>query len=207
MKPSEDVEMAEAPIGVAPRSAIFLATPSNATPSRTATPPAEYWVVHGMHYRIPPLFDQLHAVRPETAPGFHSYTQWARSSLAKSQPSNAPARSSGGSASRGSLAALKRPAGPVMLPGEENLNEAERDVVESLKRAYTQVVKRDVPRQQKAFATRQRRACYESSRSSGKTATVHHLGRAKRAFRSFPPRGACSRNCRILILRQFARAT
>ena len=62
-----------------PMSATFGAVPTGASASRRAAPPSDYWNVHGMHMRIPPLFDQLHLLKEEAPPGgFTSYTQWAR---------------------------------------------------------------------------------------------------------------------------------
>ena len=45
-----------------PRSTCFPEVPRGASATRVAAPPAELWAVHGMYYRIPPLYDQLRTV-------------------------------------------------------------------------------------------------------------------------------------------------
>eukprot|EP00964_Phaeocystis_antarctica_P103020 scaffold68318_cov39-Phaeocystis_antarctica.AAC.1 len=45
--------------GGPPRSTCFPEVPRGASATRMAAPPAELWAVHGMYYRIPPLYDQL----------------------------------------------------------------------------------------------------------------------------------------------------
>ena len=56
-----------------PRSTCFPEVPRGASATRVAAPPAELWAVHGMYYRIPPLYDQLRTVcaarhRPSVPP-------------------------------------------------------------------------------------------------------------------------------------------
>ena len=132
-----------------PRSAVFLEVPSGASPSRSSTQPHELWAVHGMHYQLPPLYDQLHIVCPEPLSGFHSYTQWAKSL----RPQASTSRSA--PASRGSLASLRQTAGSAQH-GEDQLNDGEREDVEKWKRCYSTVVRRDIVRQQKLLSTQTR---------------------------------------------------
>lgn len=140
---------------VPPRSAVFLAAP----PSSCAAgrPPradsSDLWLCHGFHYRIPPLYDTPHASAADGG-GFPSYAAWGKSLRPQlgAQPASLRALTP---ASRGSLASLRRP--PPSLPmGEESLNETEREDLERWKRCYSSVVKRDVPRQQKAFSAASR---------------------------------------------------
>ena len=51
-----------------PRSTCFPEVPRGASATRVAAPPAELWAVHGMYYRIPPLYDQLRTVCAASPP-------------------------------------------------------------------------------------------------------------------------------------------
>ena len=152
------------PSSEVPRSPVFLDVPSGASASRSAAPPSEYWVVHGMYYRLPPLFDQLHTVRAEPVPGFHTYTQWAKSlrpqTHASSSRTSAPT-------SRGTLASLRQSAGPSQQ-GEDKGNDGDREDLEQWKRCYSTVVRRDIARQQKVLTTQTR----ETAASMKRTVTA-----------------------------------
>eukprot|EP00966_Prymnesium_polylepis_P199878 4632068-Prymnesium_polylepis.1 len=132
-----------------------------------------------MHYRLPPLFDQLHTVRSESAPGFHSYTQWAKSQH-RPQASQTGGLRTTTPASRGSLASLRRPTCAVMLHDEEKLSEAEREDLERWKRCYSTVVKRDIPRAQKAFIAVSR----EATAAVKRTVTAAQKEVRRRAMRA-----------------------
>jgi len=148
-----------------PRSTCFPDVPRGASATRVAAPPAEFWAVHGMYYRIPPLYDQLRSERQEQPPGWANYTQWAHS--AGRQQGSGGGRCPPGTvpASRGSLAALRQPqaggpsaSGPL-LPGEDdNLppDDPRREEFEKWRTCWKTIAKRDVPRHQRTVVTQQK---------------------------------------------------
>ena len=154
------------PAGGPPRSTCFPEVPRGASAARVAAPPTEYWAVHGMYYRIPPLYDQLRSVRAEQPPGWSSYTQWAQS-FRPGAGSAGGGRGPPGAmpASRGSLAALRQPqsAGPSvmmpLLPGEDEdmpSNDPRREEFERWRACWKTIVKRDIPRHQRTILTQQK---------------------------------------------------
>jgi uncharacterized membrane protein YgcG len=87
-----------------PMSASFGVPAAGASASRRAAPPADLWPVHGMTYRIPPLYDQLHLMAEDTPSGFATYTQWARSQrVPAAQQSTTPPGQSQPAASAGAV--------------------------------------------------------------------------------------------------------
>ena len=156
-----------------PRSACFPDVPRGASATRVAAPPTEFWAVHGMYYRIPPLYDQLKTVRAsETPPGWATYAQWQASFRGGPGP---PPRAPGSErmpASRGSLAALRQPGGSgpsglnsmvPLLPGEDALDDAgvpptdpRREEYERWRGCWKTIVRRDIARQQRTLITQQK---------------------------------------------------
>ena len=63
-----------------PKSAFFGEPPAHASSGDGgAALPSEYLVVNGFHYRIPPLYDQMHTMSDEPNQSeYASYAQWAR---------------------------------------------------------------------------------------------------------------------------------
>ncbi|KAL1495497.1 hypothetical protein AB1Y20_016862 [Prymnesium parvum] len=149
----------------APRSAVFSAPPQGATASSTIARATDYFIVHGMYYRIPPLFDELHLLRDEVTAGFSSYTQWAKSCRPHQPSQVGGAVRAATPASRGSLSSLRRPACASAANGEDQLSENEKEDLDRWKRCYSAVVKRDVPRQQKSLSAQSREVVAASKRT------------------------------------------
>jgi len=148
----------------APSATTFPEAPKGASASRVAAPPSEFWNIHGMCYRLPPLFDQLATAGAAEAPGFKTYAQWVASTRAPAARPDGAAKSAPKPAQR----PIGLPPGFVLPFSEEEDRQVDevREELERRARAYGTVVRRDILRQQRAIIAQQREMLQHHKRAS-----------------------------------------
>ena len=167
--PTEAQQAAAA--ATAPKSKLFGEPAEGASASRAAAPPSEYWNVHGMVYRIPPLYDQLGLqIGSADAPpqGYESYAQWVRSvkggpsaaPMVRQPPGRQPGSAAGSKANAAATAAALAAAAAAEEEALKNSGPGGAEEADEARwrRAYGVVVKRDINKQQRVFQTQQRDA-------------------------------------------------
>ncbi len=157
------------------KSALFTDDHRSGTQRQRAD--EDFFQVYGVHYRIPPLFDEMHAWQPTGGP---TYAQCARAlrpapaagaQPGAGRPHGQAARKERVDASSSSQIGADRSATADLPPdaaagSEARPDDGARDEVDRWRRSWSVVVRRDILRQQRALVTQQREMLVTQKRSA-----------------------------------------